>query len=783
MVELKSAILDVNASDCKCDGSDGWTAPVSEFNSHLVRYKLGSNHGPCNGCSLGTGVLQDGIHILVSLLPPVVANAVMDHVTTLKTLTGHMCQCHLRSILKKQTGIIKLGGKYITEYWRDFSYWEMLWGYCDYKGPEKMAEDTQEWLVRPLHLGGPLGPHAFNTMMAEEMARLMREEWTCPPDCLPPDEWVATGRWMRGQAGTGRTTTVKIDDKTKRTPRMKGVDAAFMSDQDMVRDLFTVSPERFVVMEKSEGVKVRPVVKTGTEMFRKMDYLGQWVEVGFNKSKLSSLFGGSAGQDAVDEEIMSVVARRDLWKVPMDQGNFDWHQSKASIAVLMAVLGLWIESIDGIDPAFPKVWAAMWDSLFASDVSVELGSYRWTWENGLPSGFRWTALLDTLLNICSFRVAVRCAESIVGHQITVKGHKSQGDDVTFACPSLEDIGAIIHVYNRLGYEVHPSKTYYSRYRTEFLRKSFEHPLGIVGYAGRTLLSIRFRNPILEMPVLKPMRLYSRLTLWHLLSVRGADGAACARAYLEDALQMGVSETNARGFALCPASFGGAGLSPSSALASTLREGHPTVWRTFEVDYNTKRIRPLLGKWNDRIQQHAAFLDERQVSGFSQVLARSWGIREADIHGKVDLIWKDVLARPERPACVWSEVPVPDRLWQVDHIPVLLRPFVKQGAIDNEEWRQLIRPEWVDWVERLRGRISSTVFRAYMLGHITISWPIVDGVATRYGLDIRKKYDRILRGILWTKDLSMDRLARYCAWLEMRIGEELQELAASMLWGV
>lgn len=781
---LSDALSAVREGKCECRGEDGWTVRVHGISESLVRYRINDEHKRCEGCVLGSGpVVVDGLHLLVSLLPESSRAVVLAQIGWLRSMTDGFCECKLRNAMKKQTAIVKLGGKYTTPHWRDLSYWEMLWGYRDYKGHEAMKEDTLEWLVRPVLLGGPLGEERFNEMMAEEMYVLMRDEWECPRDALNKEDWVANGRWMRGRAGTGRITTVKVENKVKRTRRMKGVDAGFMSDEDMTRELQKVCPERFVVMEKSEGVKVRPVVKTGTEMFRKMDFLGQWVEDGFSRCELSTLFGGGAGQDKIDGRLLEAVGRKDLWKVPMDQSNFDWHQSKASIATIMAVIGAWIETSGSAGADFSGVWEAMWDSLFASDVTVELGHERWRWANGLPSGFRWTALLDTFLNICSFRVAVRCASELLGRQICVTYHASQGDDITFAARDLEEVSAILHVYNAVGYEAHPSKTYFSRYRTEFLRKSYEHPLGVTGYLCRSLLSVRFRNPVLEMPILKPARLYSRLTLWHLMTVRGAVGGSCAERFLEDARQMGVLETDASGFALCPAAFGGGGLDPSSDMAATLLRRGGARWRSFDVEMEEKKVVPLLGRWAGRLEAHSAVLEPRHVEAFGRVLSRSWGIREADMVGKVSLRWKDVGLRPMEARAQWSEIPRWSEVWDTDKVPVMLRPFVREAALEKGTWRTLVRDEWVDWVERFEKRVSRSVFRSYLLGHISISWPLVDGVAMRYGSDIRRRYDRVLRAVMWTKDLGMMQLARYVAWIEQRVTEELRALSGQCVWGV
>lgn len=87
------------------------------------------------------------------------------------------------------------------------------------------------------------------------------------------------------------------------------------------------------------------------------------------------------------------------------------------------------------------------------------------------------------------------------------------NDVLFTTTSLAGVTSLLSAYREFGYEVHPEKTYVSRCRGEFLRRSYEE-VGIVGYTMRTMVSLRFRNPIIPLEICAPARIYSRLALWH-----------------------------------------------------------------------------------------------------------------------------------------------------------------------------------------------------------------------------------------------------------------------------
>lgn len=194
------------------------------------------------------------------------------------------------------------------------------------------------------------------------------------------------------------------------------------------------------------------------------------------------------------------------WKVPLDQGNFDKRQTRISVGVVMKAV--WDYMLPHVEeqPDIEKVWGALWDSLFAKGADVIAGQFRGEWDNGLPSRWRWTAVLDTIINISSFKVIRRIAEARIGRTLYISDLYAQGDDVILSTKTIDGAKYIMGTYEKLGYEVHPLKTFISRNRAEFLRRSYE-PHGVTGYIARSTVGIRFRNPAQEEPTSKAERVY------------------------------------------------------------------------------------------------------------------------------------------------------------------------------------------------------------------------------------------------------------------------------------
>lgn len=540
--------------NCGCDVI-GWNMEYTSFLTALERYRIANPH-TCEFCGIGRGVFEDGVHVIGRLAPRTLHTHIWSHVNLLRKLAPTACWHGLQKLCKIASGVIKLGAARISPAWRYIAYWETFFGYVPYKPLSALEDEARTWLGTFLRLGGPLGEDQYLEMLFEEATKFIQYEWSVPEDLLTPEEWCKSGRWMEGKAGTGKKMDVTIGQKRHRTRRMKPLEGVFSSDQSIATELKVACREEMFIMQKSEGGKIRPVVKTGNCLNRKMNYLSDSIERGFFGSELSTLFAGERGNEKIDLDLISAVRDDQDWCVPLDQGGFDQHQSKKSIMVVLASLFFHIlPLINRKDIA--EVAAALWDSLNNLGASAILGKDSWEWVNGLPSGWRWTAMLDTILNISSFRVVQKLASQISGRAVGIRHFYAQGDDVIFTCSDLSHIRWIIHIYGEIGYEVHPQKTFISRHRAEFLRRSYE-PWGITGYAARTISGLRFRNPIQEVPLSKGERLYSRLVQWHLASIRGCRTSEVASMLMEDCVQMGLDADKCGAYFLTPSALGGGG---------------------------------------------------------------------------------------------------------------------------------------------------------------------------------------------------------------------------------
>lgn len=730
---------------------------MSQFNRNLRRYHLPQH--ACDGCVMPEGVIEDGLHLLARIHPGKGSRRIIEEYNCLRNMTHDICPHNLRKFLKECTGWLKLGGRFIDPNWRLLTYWETNTGYVPPVELGTLKHDVDDWLTCTKHNGSRIDEERYVADIYAETCQFLTEEWDLPRDLPTAQEWVKSGVWMRGRAGTGDATSINIEGKSRRTRRYKGVDAALKRDVDIELELFDTTQETMRIMQKSEGGKVRPVVVGGNKLYRKMDFLSELIDNGLRGSRSSTLFAGASGNEQIDNTWVEHVRNPLLLKVPLDQSSFDNNQSKSTILAVLSAMGDTCLVSESIPKDYARVWRAMWSSMTTTVPLVEMNGEHRRWENGVPSGWRWTALLDTILNIVSFRIARRYCREYYDIGVPVGDATMQGDDVIFTTNSVGSVEALVAMYQTLGYKVHPHKTYISRERGEFLRRSYETD-GITGYTPRTLLALRFRNPIVPMPISPAERLYSRLALWSLARQRGGEAGVCADLYIEDAVQAGIEASMASAFALTPATYGGAGLETEQGRMGarlTLRFGRDQAWVRPRIKKPSLKITPKLGCWKERLQQADLAFTGTYRDQFHSLLAITWGMREADITGKSETVWERI---PKREALTpGGAVPLPDAdgLWEMSGIPHLIRSIVKAESLDDGTYLRWIKDNMRDWVQYQRKRMSRTVFRIYMLGQWTVPTPICDDIAMKYGAIIKKKAKQVALGVFAVRNITLLKL--------------------------
>jgi hypothetical protein len=165
-----------------------------------------------------------------------------------------------------------------------------------------------------------------------------------------------------------------------------------------------------------------------------------------------------------------------------DQSGFDIHQKKEW--VLFALDSLF-DRIGDLNP--------QWKDMIEVEKAILRRTYLYydeiklEWGNGVLSGYKFTALVDSILN----RAESMCVVERVHGQVLFECY--QGDDAIIGFKNEVDKELVVSEYEAMGLEVHPQKTWYSSRVTEFLHEIYFEG-GVFGFPARSFKSIAWRSP-------------------------------------------------------------------------------------------------------------------------------------------------------------------------------------------------------------------------------------------------------------------------------------------------
>jgi hypothetical protein len=307
------------------------------------------------------------------------------------------------------------------------------------------------------------------------------------------------------------------------------------------------------IIQKRETGKVRLVIGSNIETYLKCHYLSEmYIDKFFMGNDLSTLWMTSEQTTQFWESSTNLEG----YAMPLDQSKFDQMQIVWCVMIIVKYLKRLIDKVD------QYIIDMVEEELLKSYVYHDGKIFKWL--NGLWSGQKWTALIGTIINIVTARMAERIAQE-EGIYVRRSWFCAQGDDDNFRFRDLTSCFAVYQAYLDMGYIVNPKKFYISRTRDEFLRKVI-YKNEVTGYPARSITSLLWSNPVKT--EVEPTTGKTLLATWHLfasrLRIRLEDTD-----YKSDIMQgMKWSRLQFDNFIRAAGSLGGAGL--QSVSSTTIR---------------------------------------------------------------------------------------------------------------------------------------------------------------------------------------------------------------------
>lgn len=418
------------------------------------------------------------------MLPIVIAEEMTVYIKLLEQ-RGFLTSGQLFTYLKQLSQHMKIYGREASPFWIYYVNIELLGGYMQCGSYEELDAEIHDW-IEVEQSQWNLGGSVLNFMRSfEDGLKDFFSYMNAKAKDMTVDEFVHNPS-LYCTSGSSRKR-MQPGRKTKWTTSLIlgpiGVKQWMLDGRVHTQD---------IVALKRELGKVRPVIAANDENNYRMSYISYLLD-GLLNGHPNSIPNESSEMILVNYKlILDMMSTNDYVFVSIDQEHFDHNPSSAMLIMTLDYIERYVLSYCLEDKLNKQhILSLIKSRLLNNNVYFRNKVYHHT--KGIESGWRWTSLLDTVINYAEqFIVARQCL--LLGVQV-VKIF-CQGDDALIAIRKIPGID-VGKVYNdiafSMGMPVNVMKYYTDDYRAEFLRKVFMSN-EVRGYPARALPGILWNKP-------------------------------------------------------------------------------------------------------------------------------------------------------------------------------------------------------------------------------------------------------------------------------------------------
>jgi alkylhydroperoxidase/carboxymuconolactone decarboxylase family protein YurZ len=545
-----------------------------------------SNLGPRWGPSL---------HLYLKILPTdvyykvrkaLVVDLRIDKVNDSNTLYG---------IFREVSRIAKKHGDQVFPgFWKYLVNLELLGGFLPPAPDETFDESLEDWVTGDIIHSSWDGNSFDEEVFLKDFECGMFEFLAKAPSVTRAnDRFVTPHEYAQDPANVGRVGAthykhnVYFGDSTyvSRVGKTKWRTALVLGSEGILRLLSSDAPQSAKAVQKREAGKVRAVISADDSTFIRMDYVSKWLETALQGHPNTTLFMGTA--QARDFWVgLSRACINNTVKLPLDQDKFDHQQNFRMITSFFKVLKRFIimnASQDISDTLLPIVESVHRSLVVTPSFLTASSGKRFKITKGILSGWRWTALIDTVMNYGEMFAALRLLKRLgFGH--ILNSLNAQGDDDQINVDTYGQAAAIVQAYKTMNFGVNPGKFFVDTKRDEYLRQVITKG-NVAGYPARGINAVMWRNPISRDPPAGILRLREQVKTWNTLIGRGCDERKCFNYMLVDCANAnGLSKQQVLSILATPAVVGGVGM---------FRGGHTAI-TPGTIDHVGTVLTPLAG---------------------------------------------------------------------------------------------------------------------------------------------------------------------------------------------
>lgn len=493
-------------NEFKIDDNQSWTIPFQKIdisNSELKRmrftqyndkdiFNLGSRWGP------KFSFYYDVLGKVEKQLQIVLLNIIND--IKIKCKTEDEIKKRLADIgryCKIQGNKAVIGNKIINNNkWKYFVNLEMLGDYAP-DDINELNQGLERWLLveKDIKLD-KRGKDIYYKYFEDALRDFFRPMQTGKITPMSLETFVNHNE-LWGTGGSGGNVMKDIDDEFKnKFVNTKKSLSMLLDPNKIMQRLRNHNKQRLKVNIKRELVKSRGVVNVDLYTYIMMSYLSYHFEPMLNGMEKTPLF--QKKKKDVLNQLNKIVENIDKVNVPLDQSTFDANVNHRMVRLCWKALKQTIQAnihYKDIDNICDRM-----DTLITNgDVVYKINGilYKKKFNNGIPSGWRWTSLFDSAINYAQLKAGEQMLNDC-GQWIHLENIVVQGDDVQCNVRTEIEGERLIAFTDLIGLEVNRKKMYIDKKRSEFLRLTYTHnednTVSQFGYPARMLAGIFFGKP-------------------------------------------------------------------------------------------------------------------------------------------------------------------------------------------------------------------------------------------------------------------------------------------------
>lgn len=300
----------------------------------------------------------------------------------------------------------------------------------------------------------------------------------------------------------GPRETISYAGKTKSTTNNKFSKSAALSVQNKLKRLLTTIKHKAKVNQKIEvWPKIRLIISSDYNSFLKSRFVGTWFD-----QWMQGCYGSILWKNREQTlDMWLEMWKGKGWKIPIDQSKFDHHVSVEQLVIIIEEMKrcFLIHAIG--NPEEIANHCIVYDNIILElhNTMIEYTTPEgqkiiFKYLSGVLSGWEKTAFFDTVANIAEKEVAFEQFAIKTKSRISTLFFDALGDDQNNEFTYLSDGLLYWLELSCSGFDIHPTKNFFSKVHNEYLRK-YSTKDGINGYPARLVNKIMCLYPGKQAP--------------------------------------------------------------------------------------------------------------------------------------------------------------------------------------------------------------------------------------------------------------------------------------------